>query len=171
MKETRTLIIISMISLSLLLGCASSNPRPDDVFVEIKPLAEGQGRIIFYVPKRGRHLLWKPIILLNGEEVGQAVPAGFFDVTRPGGTYEVAQLVTTNVQGKRGKPDERSRKDFPLKEGETLYIQMVLTPGAGMEPGAGRYDPMYLRPVLVEPVQAMEDLRGCRYTGNTINTE
>ena len=169
--RTATLLLSVTLSLSLLAGCAPRAACPADKVPGLQPLGEDQGRIIFYTMPRKRHPAWKPVITLDGEKVGQATPGGYFDVIRSPGDYAVGHLVTTTAKGTRGELDERSRKLIPLKARETLYVQMVLTPGAGMEPGAGRYEPRYLRAVLVEPVQALKDIERCRYTGSEITCE
>jgi len=146
-------------------ACAAGKPRFEEVLPEVPALQGDQGRFVFFVPKRSRHAAWKPMITLNGRDVGRAVTRGFFYVDVPAGEYVVAHRVTTTVQGKRNEEDDRSRKTFELKPGETLFVQMVLTPGAGIEPRIGRYDPMFLRPVLAEPEHALEEVKTLRYTG------
>jgi len=155
-----------------LTGCAAAaRPSFEEVLPGVPELHGDHGRFVFFVPKRARHSAWKPVILLNGEKVGRAVTHGFFYVDRTAGDYEVAHRVTTTVQGKRNTMEERSRKIFHLKKGETLFVQMVLTPGVGFEPRMDRYDPMFLRPVLVEPSFALEELKACRYTGGDAEDE
>ncbi len=161
-----TLRIALLLSLALCFGaCAAAKPSFEDVLPTVPELKADQGRFVFFVPKRSRHSGWKPVITLNGLDVGQAVNRGFFYVDVPAGEYVVAQRVTTTVQGKQKTEDERSMKTFQLKPGETLFVQMVLTPGAGIEPRMGRYDPMFLRPVLAEPDHALEVVKTLRYTG------
>ncbi len=168
----KILRIVTVLTLTLCLaGCAASKPSFDQVLPEVPELTGDQGRIVFFVPKRARHAGWKPVITLNGEEVGRAKTNGFFYVDRPAGDYEVAHLVTTTVQGKKNTEEERSKKNFSLKPGETLFVQMVLTPGVGFEPRMDRYDPMFLRPVLAEPEHALEAVKKCRYTGGDPKTE
>ena len=157
--------IVFVLFLSFFLGCASNKPAPEHVLAGTKPLTKGDGRIIFYVSKRSRHPHWRPAVTLNGDQVGKAIPGGFFYVDRAPGNYEISHLVTTTVQGKRNSVEERGKKTFTLQAGKTLYVQMVLTPGTGMEPRMGRYEPMFLRPVLVAPEQAKKDITSCRYTG------
>jgi len=153
----------------LLAGCASRKPSFAQILPDVPQLAGDQGRIVFFVPKRTRHAAWRPVITLNGEAVGRAVNNGFFYVDRPAGPYTVAQLITTTAQGKRNMEDDRSRKTFTLKPGETLFVQMVLTPGVGFEPRMERYEPMFLRPVLAEPEHALEVVKSCHYTGNSLD--
>jgi hypothetical protein len=153
-----------------LTACAAGRPSFEKVVPDVPALKDGQGRFVFFVPQRTRHAHWRPVITLNGQAVGRAVTHGFFYVDRPAGDYEVAHLVTTTVQGKRNTEDERSKKTFHLNPGETLFVQMVLTPGAGIEPRMERYDPMFLRPVLAEPEHALEAVKKCRYTGNDPKT-
>lgn len=167
-------ILLAAAALALVLclaGCAAKRPSFEEILPDVPKLVGDQGRFVFFVPKRARHPAWKPAVLLNGEEVGRAVNHGFFYVDRPAGDYEVAHLVTTTVQGKRNTVEERSRKTFSLHAGETLFVEMVLTPGAGFEPRMDRYDPMFLRPVLVEPAFALEQVKACRYTGGGLDHE
>jgi hypothetical protein len=164
--------IAAVFSLAVFLaGCAAGKPSFEDVLPNVPALKEGQGRFVFFVPTRTRHSHWRPMITLNGQAVGRAVTHGFFYVDRPAGDYEVAHLVTTTVQGKRNTEEERSRKTFHLSSGDTLFVQMVLTPGAGIEPRMERYDPIFLRPVLAEPEHALEAVKKCRYTGDDPKTE
>ena len=162
----RTALLLSLV---LSLGaCAGSKPRFEEVLPTVPELTGDQGRFVFFVPKRSRHAGWKPMITLNGKDVGRAENRGFFYVDVPAGEYVIAHRVTTTVQGKRNMEDDRSRKTFHLKPGETLFLQMVLTPGAGVEPRMGRYDPMFLRPVLAEPEHALEVVKTLRYTGGDL---
>lgn len=158
MRKPVSLLLVALL-LAVLAGCASKKPSFEAVALQVPPLKEGEGRIVFFVLKRIRQAVWHPTITLNGEPVGRAVTGGYFYVDRPAGTYEVGHM------GKMRQVEPQSLKTYELHAGETLYIAMVLHPGIGAYPARGPYTPNHLRSVLVVPDQARSILQSYRFVG------
>jgi len=79
--------LILLITVIFLTSCASGL-KYDEFITTIPDLNPDTGRIYFYriepIP-----LLYQPVVKLNGEKIGYAVPLGFFYVDRPAGSYEI----------------------------------------------------------------------------------
>ena len=117
--STPSRVLPLLLSLLLLSACASPAPRPS---TELPPLAEGEGRTLFY---RGCGVLGsaiRPQIKLAGDTVGRAFPSAVFFVDRVPGDYPLHFDAETG----RG-PDIR------LAAGETVYVE--LAPDQGVEQG------------------------------------
>jgi hypothetical protein len=71
---------------------------------------------------------------------------------------------TFSVFGRK-KVEPQSKKTLDLGAGETLYIEMVPTPGVGFYPSKGPYTPAYLRSILVDAEQAEDVIRSYHYVG------
>ncbi len=86
MKNSIKLLFL-LVAAALSPGCASG-PVFSEVsksFVAPKP---DEGRIFVYRTSALGAAV-QPSVMLNGKDVGSAVPHGFFYVDRPGGSYEI----------------------------------------------------------------------------------
>jgi hypothetical protein len=124
------------------IGCASGTKFSD---MPLPPLAQGQGRIIFYRDGTPVGMAVQPSVKLNGESIGKSQPMGFFFVDRPAGSYEVA--CTTEWEHKT---------TVQLAENETRYVRTFVTIGVIVG---------HIWPELVEPTRALDALQDCRYIG------
>lgn len=113
MKFMRVGMVATMLAMA---GCASG-PAYKDVSGSFQPLAPENGRIFFYrIASMGAAV--QPAVKLNGEQVGTAVPQGFFLVDRPPGDYEV----TTTTELKKSLT-------FHLDPGQTRYVRLNIAMG------------------------------------------
>jgi hypothetical protein len=108
-----------LLPLSLLAACASTQGPNAAV---LPPLAEGEGRIVFY---RGCGVLGsalRPQVRLAGETVGRAFPSAVFFVDRAPGTYPL------HFDAEIGRGPQ-----IAVAAGETVYVE--LAPNQGVEQG------------------------------------
>lgn len=129
----------------LLAGCVSSGMKYAEFKDQAPPLAEGQGRVLFFRDRSMFGAAVQPEIQLNGEKVGTSMPGGFFIVDRPAGQY--ACSASTEV---------KRELSFSLDAGETKYIKSY--PSFGVLAGRVNFE-------LVNPSAAEPALSGLRFTG------
>ncbi|MDM0046970.1 hypothetical protein QTH91_20935 [Variovorax dokdonensis] len=129
--------------LALLTGCASG-PRYSDVYQNIPPPAEDQGRILFY---RSSVLgaAVQPDLRLDGNVVGSFSPRGFFYVDRPLGRYTA-----------QARTEVEARLDIDVIPQRTSYVEMSI--GIGFLVGQPRLK-------LRTPVEALPELNDLAYIG------
>jgi hypothetical protein len=97
----------------ILSGCAVKGSKYSELRTSIAPVQADMGRIYFYRLAEAVGSPFQPSVLLNGEEVGNSTPGGFFYVDRPPGTCEV---YLSNEKEKIVK--------FTLDKGQSRYIRM-----------------------------------------------
>jgi hypothetical protein len=136
--------LLAVLALALLSACASG-PKFGEVEKTFPQVAAGQGRIWFY--RSG--IMWgagiQPSVNLNGVQVGDSVPGGFFYVDRPAGNYEV--LLSTEVDRKL---------TFTLEPLQERYIRMTVGLGAII---------YRVYPELIDPAEARKEIVELSYTG------
>lgn len=130
---------------TLLLGGCAGGPKYDEVASSFPPLSPDQGRIFFYRSSNMFGAAIQPAVMLNGEEVGQSVPGGFFFVDRASGNAEV--LLSTEVDRKL---------TFVLEPGQERYVAMSVTLGVIV---------YRVFPELVSPEVGRAAIRELSYTG------
>jgi hypothetical protein len=115
---------------------------------KIPPLSAEQGRVYFYRSGMPVGMAVQPGIVLNGETVGNSQPGGFFFVDRAPGTYE-ASCAT----------EAEHKLSFVLAPGEEKYVRTSITMGLFIG---------QVWPSLVGKDEALNDLKGLRYTGKAL---
>ncbi|MBI2508706.1 MAG: DUF2846 domain-containing protein, partial [Betaproteobacteria bacterium] len=90
----------------------------------------------------------QPSVMLNGQQVGDSKPGGFFFVDRDPGNYEV--LLSTEVERKL---------TFTLAGGQEQYVKMTVTLGVIV---------YRVFPELVDAATAKADMQDLSYTGTEI---
>jgi Protein of unknown function (DUF2846) len=139
----RTLVTASFVAL-VATGCASG-PQYKEVASSIPTLKEAQGRIYFYRSNSMFGAALQPSINLNGEQVGQSKPGGFFFVDEPAGQYVVSTATETE-----------KTVSFKLDAGETKYVKTSV--GFGLLVGR-------VIPSLESADEATKNLDDLHYTG------
>jgi hypothetical protein len=129
-----------------LVGCATG-PMLTDIESSIPPIPSGEGRIYLY-----RNAVFfgdglRPAILLNGENIGNPIPDGFFFVDRPAGDYEIS--TTTEVERKLS---------FELAAGEEKYVRFNITMGIMIG---------HVYPELVNKDEALSEMEDMHYVGES----
>ncbi len=122
------IILLSLLVLTIITGCASG-PSFNEYSASIPTMDADTGRIYIYRSTSFGAAI-QPKIRVNGEEVGNAVPKGFFYVDRPAGNYEIS----ASTEAKRALT-------LTLEPGEERYVRLEVKMGllAG-----------HIKPVLVE---------------------
>ncbi len=141
MNFIKTGIIFLIIVLS---GCASG-VKHKDMAASIPTLQEDHGRIYFYRSASMIGAAVQPSIKLNGAEVGESKPGGFFFVDAKAGNQEV--MCSTEVDKKL---------TFTLEKGEVKYVRTSV--GMGLL--------VYrVAPELVSKEEAQKELPDLSFTG------
>jgi hypothetical protein len=135
--------IILLASFIVLFGCATSGAKYAELNPTI-PLKPDTGRIFIYrTALMGAAV--QPGVRVNGEEVGSAVPNGFFYVDRVPGSYEI--MTSTEVDRKLS---------LTLDKEEARFVRLNISMGffAG-----------HVYPELIDPATGEKEIQDCRYTG------
>jgi hypothetical protein len=138
----RTLLFVIV---ALGLTACASGPKYKEVEASIPPLAAGKGRIYFF---RSANIFGsgiQPTVMLNGTQVGDSKPGGFFFVDRDPGNYEV--LLSTEVERKL---------TFTLASGQEQYVRMSVTLGVVV---------YRVYPELVDAATGKSEMVDLSYTG------
>jgi hypothetical protein len=141
--------LAASVSVALLLtACAASGPKMAEVKSSIPAVKAGQGRIYFYRADSMVGAAIQPAIKLNGQEVGQSKPGGFFFVDEKPGPKEV--MTSTEVEKKL---------TFTLNPGDVRYVKTTIGFGAI----AGR-----VYPELVDKAVAEKEIADTAYIGKPL---
>jgi Protein of unknown function (DUF2846) len=124
-------------------GCATTGAKYSEMKTSLTPQQADLGRIYFYRTANPFGSAIQPSVMLNGENIGSAVPNGFFYVDRPSGNYEVT--MSTEVEKKL---------TFVLDRGQTRYVRMSI--GLGLVVGR-------VIPELVDKDVAESEMQSLRY--------
>lgn len=137
-----------MVLVLFLCGCATRGQK----------FAEMQSSLLNTIPEKGRIYIYRknilagaavqPKVFINGEEVGQAVPNGFFYVDREPGDYEI--MTTTEVKRKLS---------FTLERGQTRYVRLNISMGFFVG---------HVYPELVEREVGESEIQNCHYIGKEV---
>ena len=144
----KTARILSAAIIALLLAACATGPKYAEVKSAIPPLATDQGRIYFYRSGNMFGAGIQPVVMLNGEKVGDSVPGGFFFLDRKPGNYEV--LLSTEVERKL---------TFTLVSGQEQYVRMSVTLGVIV---------YRVYPELVDAAHGISEIKDLSYIGNLI---
>jgi hypothetical protein len=143
MKITRR--ILPLLAIALLAGCAASGMKHAELKSSLPSLKEGEGRIYFMRSSSMVGAAVQPAILLNGKQVGESKPGGFFYVDRPAGNYSVS-----------GATEVERSLSLTLAPKEVKYVRSSIT--FGLAVGRVNFD-------LVNAAQAEAELASLSYTG------
>jgi len=125
---------------------ACSSPGSGAATMErMPPVAEGEGRLVFYRPSSMAAAL-KPSIRVNDESVGTARSKTFLFINRPPGTYVVACSTLL----------EHSRS-YNLSAGQTIYVKLTST--VGLVAG-------HVIPSLANESTAQSSIKNLKYIGD-----
>jgi hypothetical protein len=124
-------------------GCASG-PKYSELCKSFPPLNPDQGRIFVYRTSALGAAV-QPAVKLNDEQIGTAVPKGFFYVDRPAGQYEIS----TATEVKR-------TLSLLLDKGQTRFVRLAISMGFFVG---------HVYPELVDPDKAEKEIQDCGYTG------
>lgn len=141
----RLLRLLSLICVSLVLAACASGPKMAEIQSSIPTLATGEGRIFFFRENSPVGAAVQPAINLNGKNVGDSVPGGFFYVDSKAGPQQVS--TTTELEKKL---------TFVLEAGQVRYVKTLVNFGLMV----GR-----VYPELVDPVAAKSEIDSLSYTG------
>jgi hypothetical protein len=141
--------LFAFITISVLLSGCASGPKMSEIKASIRPIPQDNGRIFFYRKSVLVGDVLKPKILLNGKEIGKAIPDGFFFLDLPSGKYEVA--TSTEVERKLS---------LRLTPGEQKYVRFAIKAGILV----GR-----VQPELIDKKQATAEIGDMHYIGKPLN--
>lgn len=140
----RVVFIVTLFLFSGLLVSCATGPKFATMQIDMMAKDPEMGRIFFYrTATMGAAL--RPDVLLNDQKIGQSIAKGFFYIDRPAGEYTV--VTSTEVTRK---------VSFVLEKGQTRYIKFNVSMGFFVGHVYGE---------LVEESVALEELKGCSYTG------
>jgi hypothetical protein len=142
------IICTGLITLAIVLSGCASGIKHKDMTGSIPALQSNQGRIYFLRSSSMLGAALQPSIKLNGKDVGESKPGGFFFVDSKPGNQEV--MCSTEVDKKL---------TFTLDKGETKYVKTSI--GLGLFVGR-------VIPELVSQEDAQKELSDLSYTGTVI---
>ncbi len=142
MKVNKQIILVSIIGL-IMISCASG-PTYTEEAARTPPLSGENGRIYIYrTSVLGAAL--QPAVELDGQEVGKAVPLGFFYVDCPPGNHRIA--TSTEVD---------RELTFHLDKGQVRYVRLNVSMGFFVG---------HVYPDLIEKEEAVEEIGSCHFVG------
>jgi hypothetical protein len=144
----KTLRLCAALFLAILISACATGPKMGEMKSSIPAVKPDQGRIYFYRSSSMFGAAIQPSIKLNGEEVGDSKPGGFFIVDQAPGAKEVS--TTTEVEKKL---------TFKLDAGETRYVKTVI--GLGLMVGR-------VYPELVDNATGQKEIEECSYIGKPL---
>jgi hypothetical protein len=136
---------IGILALAIALTGCASGIKHKDMTTSIPTLKSDQGRIYFIRSASMIGAAVQPVIKLDGKEVGESKPGGFFYVDSKPGNHEV--MCSTEVDKKL---------TFTLDNGEVKYVKTSV--GLGLVVGR-------VIPELVSSDEALKELPDLSYTG------
>jgi len=139
------IIRIGLIALAIVLGGCASGVKHKDMASSIPTLEADKGRIYFYRSASMMGAAIQPSIKLDGVQVGESKPGGFFFVDSAAGNHEV--MCSTEVDKKL---------TFTLAKGEVKYVKTSISFGVLV----GR-----VIPELVSSKEAQKELPELSFTG------
>lgn len=143
MKTIRRAFMLSAAAI-LIAGCASG-PKFAEMKSKIPTLKSSDGRIYFFRENSMMGAAIQPSIKVNGQEVGNSKPNGFFYVDRPAGTYTIS--AATEI--------ERTLS-IELAAGESKYVRSSI--GFGLLAGRINFE-------LVNAAAGQAEVEKVSYTG------
>jgi len=142
------LIKILILSVTIALTACASGVKHKDMASTIPTLEADKGRIYFYRSASMMGAAIQPSIKLDGVQVGESKPGGFFFVDAKAGNHEV--MCSTEVDKKL---------TFKLDKGEVKYVKTSISFGVL----AGR-----VIPELASPAEAQKELPELSFTGTEL---
>lgn len=115
----RTLILLSFAFATMTLAsCTASGPKLADLDLRITHAPDGSGRIFLYRDASIVGAAVQPKIYLNGTQVGDSKPGGFFFVDVPSGVHVVS-----------ARTENEASASVSIREGETIYVRSSIAMG------------------------------------------
>lgn len=145
------IVRIGLISLVMALSGCASGIKHKDMVTSIPTLQSDQGRIYFLRSASMVGAAIQPSIKLDGKEVGESKPGGFFFIDSKPGNHEV--MCSTELDKKL---------TFTLDKGEVKYVKTSV--GFGLLVGR-------VIPELVSQEEAKKVLPDLSYTGTLAVTK
>ena len=143
------LIKLIIIGLTIALTGCASGVKYKDMASSIPALQAEKGRIYFFRSASMLGAALQPSIMLDGVQVGESKPGGFFFIDRTAGNHEVT--TATEVEKKL---------TFTLDKGEVKYVKTSV--GLGFFVGR-------VIPELANAADAKKELVDLSYTGSEAN--
>ncbi|MCP3932818.1 MAG: DUF2846 domain-containing protein [Bacteroidetes bacterium] len=140
-KITFLLVVVSFMG-----GCASG-PTYLEMAPSIRELPQDTGRVYFYRTSALGAAL-QPEVKMNNEVVGKATAQGFFYADKEPGKYEI--MTSTEVDRKLS---------FLLEAGQTRYVRFGVSMGFFVG---------HVYPELVSTEEGQEEIKKCKFIGNTM---
>ncbi len=137
-------MIITITLIFLLFGCATTGLRFSEMKSSLSKLNPDSGRIYIY-RKSVFGAAIQPKVFINDEEVGRAVPKGFFYVDREAGKYEIK----TSTEVKR-------TLSLLLENGQVRFVRLNISVGFFVG---------HVYPKLVENDVGESEIQKLRYIG------
>lgn len=133
-------VVLSLVVLAMLAGCATSGVTYSELQKTLPPPAEGQGRIFIY-----RTIVLgaavQPAVKVNDTVVGAAVPQGFLYIDRPAGDY----TISTQTEVTR-------TLSLTLASGQVRYVRLNISMGFFIG---------HVYPELVDDAEAKTEIASC----------
>jgi hypothetical protein len=139
-RTTKWIVLLGMAA--LLSGCATGGPKYTEMSQSMTAPQAGTERIWFY-RTTAMGFAVQPVVNLNGEPVGKAVPQAFFYADRPPGDYTVS--TSTEVE---------KNLTFRLEQGQPRYVRLNI--GLGIMVGR-------VYGVLVDEETARKEMESTSY--------
>lgn len=139
-KITFLLVVVSFMG-----GCASG-PTYLEMAPSIRELPQDTGRVYFYRTSALGAAL-QPEVKMNNEIVGKATAQGFFYTDKEPGKYEI--MTSTEVDRKLS---------LLLEADQTRYVRFGVSMGFFVG---------HVYPELVSTEEGQEEIKECKFTGNT----
>ncbi len=143
--KTLANVTFLLILVSFMGGCASG-PTYLEMAPSIRELPQDTSRVYFYRTSALGAAL-QPEVKMNNEVVGKAIAQGFFYADKEPGKYEI--MTSTEVDRKLS---------LILEAGQTRYVRFGVSMGFFVG---------HVYPELVSTGEGKEEIKECKFTGNT----
>lgn len=142
MKVNKQIILFSIIGL-IMISCASG-PTYTEMVGQTPPLSGENGRVYIYrTSPLGAAL--QPTVQLDGQQVGKAVPLGYFYVDCPPGNHRIATATEVDRE-----------LTFHIDKGQVRYVRLNVSMGFFVG---------HVYPDLIEEQEAVEEIGSCHFIG------
>lgn len=135
-------VATGLVAVLFLAGCSTKRLTFDELSKSLKTLPEGKARIYVYRPSKRFKI--RPVIKIDGTEIGRAAPLSFLYIDVAAGSHTLA--VKTGVE------DEVC--SFNAGSGEVLYVRLTYTI-------KGWFNVAEFKPILVRKESALDEIKEC----------
>jgi Protein of unknown function (DUF2846) len=143
MSTARSLVVV-LLAFGVF-GCATTGPKFMELGSQLPSLDSDTGRIYIY-RKTAFGAAIQPKVVVNGENVGYAVPKGFIFLDKKPGNYEI--MTSTEVERKLS---------LTLEGGQTRFVRLNISLGFFVG---------HVYPELVENEVGEADIQNLHYIGD-----